>query len=80
MAKKKKGGGEKKGKKEAKKTKGSSKYQKYEVKDGKVIRKGKPCPKCGSGVFLADHKNRSSCGRCGYMEVKKAEKPEKKKE
>ncbi len=29
------------------------------------------CPKCGKGVFLAEHKNRSTCGKCGYTEFKK---------
>ena len=30
---------------------------------------GEPfCPKCGAGVFLAKHKDRVSCGRCGYTE------------
>ncbi len=26
------------------------------------------CPKCGPGVHLAKHKDRWSCGKCGYME------------
>ncbi len=26
------------------------------------------CPKCGPGVHLARHKDRLSCGRCGYTE------------
>ena len=30
--------------------------------------KGRPCPKCGSGVRLAEHKDRLSCGKCGYFE------------
>ncbi|MCF7865965.1 30S ribosomal protein S27ae [Candidatus Woesearchaeota archaeon] len=28
------------------------------------------CPKCGPGIFLAAHKDRASCGKCGYMEKK----------
>lgn len=28
------------------------------------------CPKCGPGIFLAAHKDRLSCGKCGYMEKK----------
>jgi len=44
-------------------------WEKYEVKDGKVIRKNKFCPKCKS--FLADMKNRLYCGKCGYVEIKK---------
>lgn len=43
----------------------------YEVKDGKVERKRRHCPKCGQGVFLAEHGDRISCGRCGYTEFKK---------
>ncbi len=30
---------------------------------------GKSCPKCGSR--LADHHDRSTCGKCGYTEFKK---------
>ncbi len=40
----------------------------YEVKDGKLVRKNRFCPKCGQGVFLARHKDRLTCGKCGYME------------
>lgn len=40
-------------------------------KEGKVERKKRHCPKCGPGVFLAEHTDRSSCGRCGYTEFKK---------
>jgi small subunit ribosomal protein S27Ae len=43
----------------------------YGVSDNKIERKHKNCPKCGDGVFLAEHKNRVSCGRCGYTEFKK---------
>ena len=30
----------------------------------------KYCPKCGPGVRLAEHKERRSCGKCGYFEKK----------
>ena len=30
---------------------------------------GRSCPKCGSR--LADHSDRSTCGKCGYTEWKK---------
>ncbi|HLC37997.1 MAG TPA: hypothetical protein VJI71_00935 [Candidatus Norongarragalinales archaeon] len=36
----------------------------------KAYKAGKYCPKCGPGVRLADHKDRVSCGKCGYMEKK----------
>ncbi len=47
-----------------------SKY--YEIKDGKLERKKKTCPKCGPGVFMAEHKDRWHCGRCGYTIWKNA--------
>ena len=48
----------------------SKKYTKYTIKDGKV-EKGPYCPKCGPGVFLAVHKDRKTCGACGYSVVNK---------
>ena len=36
----------------------------------KPYKKGKICPKCGTGVNLAEHANRRSCGKCGYTEMK----------
>ena len=56
----------------AKKTaKVSKKSGAYEVKGDKVTRKKPVCPKCGPGVFMATHANRTSCGGCGYTEFKK---------
>lgn len=43
----------------------------YEIKDNKVTRKRRTCPKCGPGKFLAEHSNRYTCGKCGYTEYKK---------
>ena len=40
----------------------------YKIEGDKVIRVNKTCPKCGPGVFLARHKNRLTCGKCGYTE------------
>jgi len=42
----------------------------YTVKGDTLERKNKTCPKCGPGVFLAEHKNRVSCGKCNYSERK----------
>jgi len=42
----------------------------YEVSGESLKRKNKSCPKCGSGVFMASHKDRWTCGKCGYMEKK----------
>lgn len=68
----KKGGAKKAadGKKAKKPKKGSKRYTMYEKKDGKLVRKSPFCPKCGPGFFMADHKNRKTCGKCGYMEKK----------
>ncbi|MFH1642190.1 MAG: 30S ribosomal protein S27ae [Nanoarchaeota archaeon] len=39
----------------------------YKLYDG-IKRKNKFCPKCGEGIFLAQHKDRLVCGKCSYME------------
>jgi small subunit ribosomal protein S27Ae len=53
----------------------------YAVKGDQLTRTHKHCPKCGPGIFLAEHANRLSCGRCGYSESRtapeKVEKPAK---
>lgn len=41
-------------------------WKKY--KDKKI--QGKWCPRCGPGVILAQHKDRVTCGKCGYGEIK----------
>jgi small subunit ribosomal protein S27Ae len=43
----------------------------FKVEGGKLVRSRKHCPKCGPGVFMAEHANRVSCGKCGYTEFKK---------
>ena len=58
-----------KGKPQAKPVKGKTYkiYKAYKIVDGKLLRKGGLCPKC-DGSLLALHKDRRSCGKCGYME------------
>jgi small subunit ribosomal protein S27Ae len=46
------------------------KYERYEVSGDTLKRKNKTCPKCGPGIFMANHKDRWGCGKCGYMEKK----------
>ena len=46
----------------------------FKVEGDKITRLRRHCPKCGDGFFLADHKDRLSCGKCGYTEFKKGEK------
>ena len=50
------------------KKKKSKKWEAYEAKGDELKRTRKSCPKCGGGVFLAQHKDRVSCGKCGYSE------------
>jgi len=47
----------------------------FKLEGDKLVRTKKHCPKCGPGVFLAEHQDRVSCGKCGYTEfVKKPQK------
>ncbi len=46
-------------------------YKYYEIKGGKATRLLKECPRCGRGTFLAEHKDRLTCGKCGYTSFKK---------
>ena len=48
-------------------------WKKYKVAEGKIQR-AKSCIKCGPGVFMACHKDRYVCGRCGYLEKKEKSK------
>jgi len=50
------------------------KYELYEVKDNKIIRKNPECVRCSHGVFMADHGDRYACGKCGYTEWKTKDK------
>jgi ubiquitin-small subunit ribosomal protein S27Ae len=47
----------------------------YQVdENGSITRLRKECPKemCGAGIFMATHKDRYHCGKCGYtLSVKK---------
>lgn len=58
------------GKKPSKSVKVSSLY---EVKGDKLERKNPECPKCGKGAFMAKHKDRKTCGKCGYTEFSNKE-------
>ncbi|BBL45273.1 30S ribosomal protein S27ae [Nanobdella aerobiophila] len=40
----------------------------YRLESGRVERIKKICPKCGR--FMADHKDRYTCGYCSYTEFK----------
>ncbi len=59
--------GKRKGKRPHRNKPTSKKYSHYTIEDGK-IKRDKTCPRCGVGVFLADHKTRLYCGKCKYTE------------
>jgi len=59
--------GAKKGKKKHVNKPTSKKYKKYKIQGDKITRE-KFCPRCGSGVFLMNTKDRSYCGKCHYSE------------
>jgi len=65
----------KKGAKGAAPKKEPSKRSLYKVEGTKVVRARRACPKCGPGVFMAEHKDRASCGNCGYTEMKQVAAP-----
>ncbi len=43
-------------------------YKYYKIDGAKVTRTLKPCSRCGKGVFMSQHKNRHTCGKCGLTE------------
>jgi ribosomal protein S27AE len=44
-------------------------YKFYAInQQGKVEKLRRECPRCGRGVFMAQHKDRLHCGKCGYTE------------
>jgi small subunit ribosomal protein S27Ae len=44
-------------------------YKFYKTEgENKIIRSKRDCPRCGKGVFMAEHKDRFTCGKCGFTE------------
>lgn len=46
----------------------------YKVEDQKVTRLRPTCERCGPGYFMANHKDRYTCGHCGFTRYKQVEK------
>ena len=44
----------------------NAKWSKYKFDDDGKLTPREFCPTCGEGVFLAVHKDRKSCGKCGF--------------
>ena len=57
-------------KKKVKNKEPSKRWEHYSVKGDKLERKPS-CPKCGPGIFLADHSDRYYCGKCHFVQIKK---------
>lgn len=51
-------------------------WENYDVEGGKLVRKNVFSPKAGKGFFMAEHKDRRTCGKTGYTEFKKDESDE----
>ncbi|MEM4270466.1 MAG: 30S ribosomal protein S27ae [Candidatus Pacearchaeota archaeon] len=56
-----------KGKKPHKNKPTSQKWKKYKIESDKIVRE-KTCPRCGSGIFLMQAKDRLYCGKCHFTE------------
>tara|TARA_Y100000310_G_scaffold337210_2_gene423695 strand:+ start:797 stop:1168 length:372 start_codon:yes stop_codon:yes gene_type:complete len=51
-------------------------WQNYEVSGDTIKRKNTFSPKAGKGYFMANHKDRATCGHSGYTEFQSGEKTE----
>jgi ubiquitin-small subunit ribosomal protein S27Ae len=52
-------------------------YKFFEITEGKLVRKKRDCPRCGKGVYMGQHTDRSSCGKCGFTEFSHKDKAKK---
>jgi small subunit ribosomal protein S27Ae len=57
--------------KKAAAAKGPKRGDYFKVEGTKVTTAKKYCPRCGPGFMMADHKDRTTCGKCGYTEFRK---------
>ena len=46
----------------------------YKIENDKVSRLRPTCERCGSGYFMANHKDRYTCGHCGFTRYKQIKK------
>jgi ubiquitin-small subunit ribosomal protein S27Ae len=52
-------------------------YKFFDISKGALVRKKRDCPRCGKGVYMGQHSDRSTCGKCGFTEFGHKEKPKK---
>ena len=43
-------------------------YKYYKIDGEKLSKTHKICSRCGKGVFMSEHKDRRTCGKCGLTE------------
>jgi small subunit ribosomal protein S27Ae len=43
-------------------------YKFYTIQGDKATKNKRECQRCGKGVFMAEHKDRYTCGKCGFTE------------
>ena len=52
-------------------------YKFYSVEGNRIIRDKRECPRCGKGVFMAEHTDRNTCGKCGFTEFEYKQQPKR---
>ena len=57
-------------KREKKKKQEKGVHAMYKIEGEKVSRTRPTCERCGPGYFMADHKDRYTCGHCGFTRYK----------
>jgi small subunit ribosomal protein S27Ae len=57
-------------KREKKKKQEKGVHAMYKIEGEKVSRLRPTCERCGPGYFMADHKDRYTCGHCGFTRYK----------
>jgi ribosomal protein S24E len=49
-------------------------YVLYKIEKDKISRLRPTCERCGAGYFMANHKDRYTCGHCGFTRYKQIKK------
>jgi small subunit ribosomal protein S27Ae len=57
-------------KREKKKRQEKGVHAMYKIEGEKATRLRPTCERCGTGYFMGDHKNRYTCGHCGFTRYK----------
>jgi small subunit ribosomal protein S27Ae len=57
-------------KREKKKRQEKGVHAMYKIEGEKVSRTRPTCERCGPGYFMGDHKERYTCGHCGFTRYK----------